>query len=380
MAPRARRLVFALAALSTASACAAPVTSTPAPTAVDTLFYISARDRAAESGPPQLAAALEYGVVMTRRPRLDDPTSDGARIAILDSVLLTREAFIAALQARVPYDAPAQEFAVLYTHGYGTSLHNLWEHSALARLRSRGEQPWIVFAWPSIGSGVAWPREGEILTSAYRQDSAAAAASRGKYAEALTTVHEAIGGARLLPVAHSLGGQLVGETLREDVALRARLSSDPLRALAFVSPDVEMRRFGEVLVPAVRPLTQRLLLYASADDRVLFFSERVNDSFRAGRVREVADGPAVFEGLESVDMTDGQYANSWIVNAFGTRHALRRKSAALFDLVHLVGAQRDASCRQSLGTAERLTSGAWRLTPVEVPSPRQAAACSSFGS
>lgn len=375
---RARHLALALAALTVASACAAPVTSSPAPTAVDTLYYISARDRAAEDGLPKVAATLEYGLVLTRRPRMDDPTSDGARIAILDSVLLTRESFIAALQARVPHDAPPQEFAVLYTHGYGTSLHNLWEHSALARLRSRGEQPWIVFAWPSIGSGVAWPRDGEIFTAAYRLDSAAAVASRGMYTAALTTVHEAIGGARLLPVAHSLGGQLVGETLREDAGLRLRLVADPLRALAFVSPDVEVRRFGDTIVPAARPLTQRLLLYASADDRVLFFSERINASMRAGRVREVADGPVVFNGLESVDITEGQYANSWIVNAFGTRHALRRKSAALFDLVHLVGAQRDASCREALGTAERLASGAWRLTSADVPAPQRATSCAGF--
>ena len=52
-------------------------------------------------------------------------------------------------------------------------------------------------------------------------------------------------------------------------------------------------------------------------------------------------------------------------------------SAALFDLVHIVGAQRPAECRLQLGTAVRLDSGAWRLTAVPVPPPSAAARCAA---
>ena len=100
---------------------------------------------------------------------------------------------------------------------------------------------------------MAWPRAGEMLTSAYRQDSASAAASRGAFATALATAHAATGGARLMLIAHSLGGQFVGESFRQDSALRRLLRDDPLRAMVFVSPD----------------------------DRVLFFSEWVNAGERA---------------------------------------------------------------------------------------------------
>ena len=374
-----RLAAVALAAvLGAASACRpfAPAPTAPtAPIVVDTLFYISARAREEGRDVAKLADSLEYGLVLTRRPRLADPRTDGARIVVLDSLRLSRAAFIDILAGCAASAADPQRFAVMYTHGFGTSLHDLWEHAALARLRARGTQPWIVFAWPSIGSGVAWPKAGDVLTAAYRLDSAAAAASHGAFAEALTTAHEATGGARLMLIAHSLGGQLVGEALRERDSLRARLAEDPLRALAFVSPDVELTRFADSIAPVVRPLAQRLLLYASADDRMLLLSSMVNDSDRAGWISDERRPMPVFPGVESVDMTDGQHANSWLVHTFGTRHALRRKSAALFDLIHIVGAQRPADCRIELGTALREPNGAWKLTRIPVPAPSDAARC-----
>jgi esterase/lipase superfamily enzyme len=345
---------------------------------VDTLYYVSARAREAGREQPRLADSLEYGIVLTARPRMADPTTDGARIEILDSLLLTREEFVERLAERTSPRDDSTGFAVFYTHGYGTSLHNLWEHSALARLRARSDQPWIVFSWPSIGSGVAWPRDGDVLTTAYRADSSAAVASRGAFAEALGSSIAGVGNGRLLLIVHSLGGQMVGETLREDSTLRAALEEHPLRALAFVSPDIEMQRFGTLLVPALTPLTERLLLYASSDDRVLMMSQQVNRSRRAGRIVGDAPGAAVFPGLESVDMTEGRYANSWFVNTFGTRHALRRKSAALFDLVHVVGAKRDARCREQRGTARLGEQGSWVLTSAPIPEPTATAGCAPY--
>lgn len=339
---------------------------------------MSARARDEGREQPRLAESLEYGLVFTARPSMVDPTVDAARIEILDSLIVTRDEFVARLAARVGPSTDTDHFAVFYTHGYGTSLHNLWQHSALARLRSRSDEPWIVFSWPSIGSGIAWPRDGDVLTTAYRADSAAAVASRGAFAEALATSVAATGNGRLLLIAHSLGGQMVGETLREHEGLRALLSANPLRAVAFVSPDIELQHFGQVLVPAVQPLTKRLLLYASADDRVLMMSQRVNQSRRAGRIAGGEPGAAVFLGLESVDMTEGRYANSWLVHSFGTRHALRRKSAALFDLVHVVGGERSAVCREQLGTAHRLARGSWMLTDITLPAPSVVTDCPRY--
>jgi esterase/lipase superfamily enzyme len=345
--------------------------------ALDTLFYVSARARDDEGrATVRLADSLEYGLVISVHPVRRDLHKGSVDFVVVDSVRLTREAFVAALRARTVTADDTARYPVLYTHGFGTSLYEAWQHSASSRLRSRGDQPWVVFAWPSIGSGVAIPTTGDPFHTAYRLDSASAASSRDSYARALTAVHEAVGGSRLMMVAHSLGGQLVGETLMADTVLRGKLSYDPLRALAFVSPDVNTYRFGDVIVPSVRPMTQRLVLYASSDDRVLFMSQVVNDSERAGRIARTRIGALVRAGLETVDMTKGAYADSPVIHAFGTRHALRRKSGALFDLVHIVGARQDPRCRELLGTAQRLETGVWRLRTGTLPALGDLARCS----
>lgn len=365
-----RYVVLALGALALGAGCFGAVPRPlpgPARVSLDTLFYVSARAREGGRDAARLAQALEYGMVITLESTAPNPDEARVEFTVVDSVLLTREDFMARLRARVMDEAEGSQFAVFYTHGYGTGLREAWEHSTSSRTRARGTQPWVVFAWPSIGSGVAWPRAGDLLATAYLQDSASAAASRGPYAETLRALHATVGGARILAVAHSLGGQLVGETLAGDTALRQLLTADPLRAVAFVSPDVEATRFGDVIVPSIHELTHRLLLYASSDDRVLAMSELYHDSERAGRIADARCGPIVRDALETVDMTEGVYADSRLVHALGTRHALRRKSAVLFDLLHVVGTQRDASCRATLGTGILEPSGVWKLTSTPVP-------------
>ena len=378
--PRSLPVAVAVAVLLSACVGVRP-SPAPTPVAADTIFYISARDREAGRDVARLAASLEYGLAITAHPSRIDSLAGRIGFELIDSVRLTRDEFAGLLRARTVTKSQEDStaFMVLYTHGYGTSLHEAWEHSATSRARARGAQPWVVFAWPSIGSGVAMPRDGELFLTAYHRDSSAAASSRGAYAEALSTVVAAVGGLRVLLIAHSLGGQLVGEALSQDTELRATLERDPLRAIAFVSPDIAATHFGDVIVPAMRPLTQRLLLYASADDRVLGVSQMVNDSERAGRIANTSRGPTVRPGLESVDMTDGAFADSRLTHAFGTRHALRRKSAVLFDLVYIVGGRADAHCRETLGTATKLPTGAWRLTARELPPVAAIARCEATG-
>lgn len=378
--PSSHRLLIAAAVAMLASACAGvPPRTGPEPriAPLDTLFYISARARRDGRDVVKLADSLEYGLVITARPQESEAFDERVPFDVVDSVLLPRDEFIAQLRARTVTPDDTARFAVMYTHGFGTSLRESWQHSATSRRRSRGDQPWVVFAWPSIGSGVAMPTAGDPFYTAYRQDSASAVASRDSYALALTAVHEAVGGSRLLMVAHSLGGQLVGETLSANVALRDRLFADPLRGLAFVSPDIEAGRFGDLIVPGVGPLTRRLVLYASADDRILFMSQLVNDSERAGRIVRPTTGATVRDGLETVDMTDAVYADSPFIHAFGTRHALRRKSGALFDIVHIVGGRVDPSCRITIKTAKQLPSGVWKLTDRSLPPLSALSRCAS---
>ena len=354
------------------------------PTAIDTLWYVSARARDNGRDTRRLADSLEYGLVIRRAARGSDSltrggdslTRDGdfltrdADVTPIDSVRLTASAFASALRSRA--ESRDDSLTVLYVHGFGTSLHEAWEHAAQSSVRSRSSAPWVVFCWPSNGSGVAWPRAGEFLVRAYRQDSAAAVASRAAFSQAVRALLPAVGGANLVVVAHSLGSQLVGEAIAGDSVLRAALATDPLRALAFFAPDVESRRFNELVLPAVLPLTRRIVVYASSVDRLLALSRRVNHSERAGLIRSATQSHA---GVEIVNVTNGFAAEDRLRRVFGSHHALPRASAALFDLLQIVARRFPAECRATLGTARREAEGVWRMTAIRPPEPEAVSGC-----
>jgi hypothetical protein len=369
---------LALAALVTiTSGCtkAPPAGQVPAPMRADTVWYVSTRARVEGRDTRALADSLEFGLAIFVRPATADPSIGPLDLALADSVQLTAGAFAQALRRRMAATVAPQDYAVFYVHGFGTSLHEAWTFAATARARATTDAPWIAFCWPSNGAGITRPSAGEPLSQAYVDDSTAAVASRPAFGEALRTVLAAAGAPRVMLVPHSLGSQMVGEALAQDVPLRTLLGASPLRAVAFVSPDVEARRFAEYVVPAVRPLAQRLLLYTSARDRVLEVSGERSQTRRAGRHPEA---PLVQAGLETVDVTDGVSAGGWLQRTFGNHHALGRATASLVDLSWIVGGRYAAECRLTIGSATREASGAWRLTAT-LPVPAELAArCASL--
>lgn len=204
------------------------------------------------------------------------------------------------------------------------------------------------------------------------EDSAAASNSRPAFATLLGTLIDAAGSQQLLVVAHSLGAQLVGETLTADSTLRRTLERAPLRALAYFAPDVATSRFNQVVLPATSPLARRVVIYASSNDKLLTLSRTVNRSERAGLLRGNAALPV---GLDLVDVTRGLSAENRVQRLFGSHHALRRATSALFDLFTVVANGLPPACRESFGTARVNTRGVWELTDVLPPWDHPIAGC-----
>lgn len=363
--------IFAVLLLAGCSARVRHVFDVPAVT--DTIWYVSARARDQGRDTRRLADSLEYGMVVSRITSNGNLFVDGFNLAPVDSVRLTSSDFAAAVRARARAASGGDSLALLVVHGFGTSLTEAWAYAAEAHVRSRSPAPWVVFCWPSNGSGIAWPRREKILTRAYHEDSVAAVASRSAFSRAMQVVLPAIGGGQLLVVAHSMGAQLVGETFADDPVLRRALSTDPLRGLVFFAPDVPTPHFRDVVLPAVTSLTRRVVIYASSDDRLLTLSRAINHSERAGLIRGATPR---FAGVETVDATAGLRAENRTQRVLGTHHTLRRASGALFDLAHIVAGSYSATCRATLGTAVAVAEGFWKLTPLHPPTLATLASCS----
>ncbi len=370
---RSSRSFAILFASATVAGCASGSRTEPtAPVPLDTTFYISARVRDAGRAIRQLSDSLEYGLIVTPRPTADEALNERELpFRVADSIAVSREGFVSALRQRV---GPG-DFAVLYTHGFGTSMAEAWEQAVQARARSQGTQPWVVFTWPASDSWLAWPRNGDGLATSYRQDSASAVASRGAFLRAFGTVRAAVGSSGLLLFTHSMGAQLAGEAITADDTLRTSLAADPLRAIAFFAADVETTHFGDVLVTSLLPVTRRLVLYASSKDRALATAGMISKTARAGRIPSWAALPFTRPGLESIDMTKGTSAGGPMRYIFGARHGVRHATAALYDMVHIVGGGYLPECREVIALATRSGPDAWKLLRAPLPSPTATSRC-----
>ena len=333
------------------------------PGVADTVYYLSARARDAGRDTRHLADALEYGMVVMRR-HVGSPDDRAVARDIVDSVILDSTAFVQRLGARVRQQPPPFDFAVLYVHGMGTSLHEAWQHTAAARGQAGRDVPWIAFCWPATGAGITWPRAEALLTAAYHRDSVMAHRARPLFVAAFGTVQQAIPAAQLVLASHSLGAQLTAEELRSDGVVRDVLLRTPLRALAFLMPDVQAAYFRDSIIGALTPLAERRVLYVSRHDRALQAASFSHDSERAGlRNRESWTTPPAAL-IETVDVTRGRTTEGWFQRHFGTHHAIKRQTGLLFDLVHVVGTRRGIGCREQVGLAIRTAAGVQELQPI----------------
>jgi esterase/lipase superfamily enzyme len=338
----------------------------------DTLWYASSRVADDSGGPRRHSDSLEFGLIVSARREATDPTEDPLSFDLLDSIPLPSERFATLLAERTAGDG----FAVLYTHGFGTSSREAWRQAIDARTRSRGDQPWVVFTWPSGDSWLARPRDGDVLAAGYRLDSSSAVASRPAFLRSLRVVRDAVGSDRLLLFTHSMGVQVAAEALAADSALRVELRTAPLRGIAFHAPDVDLVRFADVLVDSVRPLALRVVLYASAVDRALAASGQMSDTRRAGRIHRGDSLPFLHDGLESIDVTVGPSASNFWRRLLGARHGIRHSSGLVFDLIHVVGGLRSPECRETIATATRTAPTAWKLNTGPLPPPAAVNRCS----
>lgn len=296
------------------------------------VYYATDRARSGKDRPSQYYGSgrgeLELGVATVTVPNthvpgvLEAPSiwklefrANPAKHVVLHSVEpLDPDSFYGRLQGEFQ-DRPGRE-AFVFIHGFNVKFDQAARRAAqMAYDMEFGGVP-ILYSWPSFGSTVK-----------YVADTAVVRLSGRRLSLFLQDLVERSGAETIHVVAHSMGNRALTDAL-ELMALRMGVTEgdDPvLGQVLFAAPDVDAGLFQEMM-PTIRPLAERLTLYASEQDWALVASRKLHGNApRAGM-----GGPFTLTSpaVDSVDMSvlgDDMLAHSYFAD----------DSSALADMVTL---------------------------------------------
>jgi esterase/lipase superfamily enzyme len=157
----------------------------------------------------------------------------------------------------------------LFVHGYNNSFQETVYRLAQIATDAHDNRVAVLFAWPSQGKPLS-----------YSADRAAAAASTDGLARTIEILAEEPN-ARVVLLAHSMGGWLTMETLAKMSRERRRAVIERFSNVVLAAPDidvVDMVRQLEIIGRLPRPLT----LLVSSDDSALNLSRIITGGRRVG--------------------------------------------------------------------------------------------------
>lgn len=240
---------------------------------------------------------------------------------------------------------------LIFVHGYNNnfqeSLYRLAQIGADAGIKGVP----ILFAWPS-----------QAVVAEYGADKAAAAYSRDYLIELLTMVTNSPQVGEIMVVAHSMGGMLTAEALRELRIQRHDRVIARLGRVVLAAPDIDVAVFRSQ-VQTIGPLKPPLTVLVSKDDTALKLSSFIGGSRVQAGALDV-ENPLVREAalqakVRIVDISQLQSPDG------GMQHDRLFNLAALYPQLQ----------RQT--TAERQSSGAFlfdvaNARPVQINDPTPA--------
>lgn len=184
---------------------------------------------------------------------------------------------------------PGQREVVVFVHGYNVNNAEAVYRVAQVSHDYRAKTPAVLFSWPSAGHprGYAYDRDSVIF-------------SRDALEELLTLLSDA--GLTYQLVAHSMGSQLVMETLRQMSISGNRAPLRKLTYVALISPDIDEDVFRQQ-ASRITPFPQPFVVMVSHKDRALNASAWLTG--RPSRLGSIQD-PKRLEDvpITIIDLTD----------------------------------------------------------------------------
>ncbi len=178
--------------------------------------------------------------------------------------------------------------ALIFVHGFNTGFDDAIYRNAQIIYDLQYQGLSVLFSWSSKG--------GDITDYAYDGNSAMSA--RDRFIELMSLLQDTYGIEHINVLAHSMGNQVVVDSLVNNSRMR-----NPVRVeqLIMAAPDVDRRNFLQA-IPEIRKIAKGMTLYASSADKALKASAALAKSPRAGDVP--AEGPIVLQDLDTIDVTN----------------------------------------------------------------------------
>jgi esterase/lipase superfamily enzyme len=248
------------------------------------------------------------------RPRRNRPVDPQVHFTLTAQETLDETGFQRALARGLADEVRNEREVTIFVHGFNTTFIE-----GVYRVAQLGEDLQL----PGVLAHYSWPSLGAPLAYAYDRDSALFARDG---LQAMLLQAAAAGAPRIVLIAHSMGSQLLMETLRQ-MALDGTLRRVPLGGVILISPDLDVDVF-RAQARRIGPLPQPFLIITSQRDRVLRISARLTG--QPGRLGNLVDAAGVVEtGATVLD-----------ISAFGVGdgHFTVAESPALIQLLSRIGA------------------------------------------
>ena len=317
-----------------------------------TVFYGTDRQRSGSTEPTEFylgeRGSLEFGTCEVTIPAVHqvgeletagtfEKPDPEKHIVLLTVTPRPKDDFVAELGTKVAGDSALE--LLVFIHGYNVTFENAARRTAqmAADLQFNGAP--VMYSWPSQASLAGYPVDEANIrwTVPHLQ-------------QFLDLVVERSGASKVHLVAHSMGNRAVTEVLLRYAAEaeKTRGASPQFNQIVLVAPDVDADVFRDEIAPRIRPLGERVTLYASANDKALKVSKGVHGHPRAG---DLSSGIIIAKGVETIDASE---VDTSLLNAINLGHSYFAQQPTVIDDLRLLiqggnPANRGLTRRESAG-------------------------------
>lgn len=284
------------------------------------VYYATDRARTGKGRPARFygaerGAGLDLGIAEVTIPRTHVPgtiaapsifkfefSEDPAKHVVLQSITPTdADSFFSSMRAGLAERSADDLF--VFVHGYNVTFDGAAKRAAQLAYDMDFKGLPVLYSWPSQGA-----------TTGYIADTAVVRLSGRRLTLFLEDLVAQSGAKTIHVIAHSMGNRAVTDAL-ELMSLRNAPVGDPIfDQIIFAAPDVDQGLFAQML-PTIRPLAQRLTLYASNQDWALVASRKLHGN--APRAGQGGDDLIEMPAIDTIDMSDlgeDMLAHSYVAN------------------------------------------------------------------